>query len=131
MKIKSNNNNEFELSINDCNAERDSGTYRIEIGEYDNKITEEIKIEVVKEKLIIEAKGDHLNEGAQVALVAKVTRKPKSVEWLKDGKPLPKDKRFLPTIEEEEIKLKIDNLQLIDSSVYTLKVEHLMIIFEC
>jgi serine/threonine protein kinase len=126
-KISSQNNQEFELLIPDCNADKDSGTFKIEIGENDTKISEEIKIEIIKDKLNLEAlviQGDDIHESGQVILVAKVSRKPKKVEWLKDGKPLsPKDKRFLPTIGEEEIKLKIDNLQLSDNSIYTLKVD--------
>ncbi len=120
-------NNEFELSIPDCMAERDTGTYRIEIGENDSKLAEEIKIEILKEKMNLEAlviQGDDIHEGGQVVLVAKVNHKPKQVEWLKDGKPLSfKDKRFIPIIENDEIKLKIDNLQMSDNSVYSLKVD--------
>ena len=99
-----------------------SGKYYVQL---DSKAkSNELEVSVsAAAPLVIE--GEDVVEGGQVTLVAKVTKVPKNFEWLKNGQPI-KDKRFAPSFDADElhVKLFIDNLQLSDSDIYTLKVDN-------
>jgi hypothetical protein len=129
--IRINNSNDcFELEIDNCSPARDNGTYKIEIQDADgNKLIDEISLLVLEDKLKLSplvVEGDDIREGGKVTLVTKASKLPKSVQWLKDGKPIDvKDKRLTPNSDEKEfqLSLSIDNLQLTDTAVYTIRAD--------
>ena len=76
------------------------------------------------EPLVIE--GEHIHEGGQCVLVAKVASPAladMAAKWLHNGKAITSP-RFKPTVDAtgDEIKLLVDNLQLADAGLYELQL---------
>ncbi len=120
---------EFRLKILNCNIMSDSGEYKVELDDGETKLFDSIILNIVENPLHVVKplviQGEDVHEGGKVVLLAKVDKQPKAIQWLKDGKPIPvNDKRFSPSVDaDHQIKLAIDNLQLNDNGIYTLKVD--------
>ena len=126
--VMSQEGTEITLKINKFSFDADNGLYSVQIVDAKLELNDQIQLGLADSSnhlgpLIIQ--GDDIHEGGKVILVAKVDKKPQSIEWFKDGKKItPKDDRFAPTIDDNlNIKLAIDNLQLTDSCIYDLKVD--------
>ena len=72
---------------------------------------------------IVAPLGDYkVMEKESITLTCEVSKPDRAATWMKDGKPLPKD-RFTTKVEGCKHTLTITNAHLDDESKYTIKVE--------
>lgn len=60
-----------------------------------------------------------IGNGKNTKLICSIDGEPSSFEWLKDGKPLPRDPRYRITSDGGELSMELRNAMLADAGTYT------------
>ncbi|CAF1379032.1 unnamed protein product, partial [Didymodactylos carnosus] len=114
------NSTVHELLLSKIEAE-DLGQYRVLL---DNDLEDKVDVIIPQKLGSITIDGDAVENGT-VTLTCDASLPPKKIRWLKSQKSIDSDKRFEPRETDKRLTLKIKNLKLDDSQLYTLEVDNI------